>query len=139
MILCSIMAQTGNGQVVLKPFITVFRPGSSSIGSDTNRLNEFDKLFEKWKRRQAYRRKIERSGAAGHASPSAAGKKPKDSLSRLQPFGFQSPPKILEIKPLKLHAKRTNHAGSGGSSTQNHIQFLPSIVNKQTVASLARR
>ena len=98
----------------LKPFITVFRPSTRDIGEPT--YDEFEKLFEKWKRRKEYRQKIERNI-----------RKNNIEVNKYQLYDFTSPPKILEIKPVVLGPKRSTRSN------------LPNIVIKQTIASLAKR
>lgn len=98
----------------LKPFITVVRPSSKGVGSDETKLEVFERLFEKWKRKQERERKLE---------------KKKKKSRELEPFDFQNPPKVLEIKPIKLQPK---------NKSKKPCQTLPSIVHKATLASQAK-
>ena len=105
---------------IKQPFLTVFRPCSRAIG-DHDPMSNFEKLFEKWKRRQDYQRKIDKN-----RSPDRFSKRKNED--RYQPFDFQNPPKVLQVKAIPLVPKPSSHSKS-----------LPSIHQKQTVASMARR
>lgn len=125
-------ATTRQSPTSLKPFITVVRPCSKTVGADETKLEVFERLFEKWKRKQEYKRKLEKrkqlqtSGGGGGLLPST--QTPSKSRESLEPFDFQSPPKVLEIKHITLlsRPKKTKSPN------------LPSIVHKATVASQAR-
>ena len=106
---------------VKQPFVTVFRPCSRSIG-EPDHMSNFEKLFEKWKRRQDYQRKIDKRHSA-NGSP----QKFRQNENDRKPFDFQNPPKVLQVKAIPLVPKPISQKN------------LPSIHLKQTVASMARR
>ena len=109
-----------------------------AIGTDETKIDKFEKLFDKWKRRQEYRRKIDRkTGRKNRArSRSRSTKSDVDSASvesggdsKLEPFDFQNPPKVLQIKPASLNLRR---------SGKRKKRALPHIVVKETRTSKAR-
>ena len=129
------MAMTASPRNSVKPFITVVRPNSTAIGGEETKIDQFEKLFDKWKRRQDYRRKVERknskkknkiSDSKSPTTPTTNGNVEALSDEKLEPFDFQNPPKVLQIKPVTLVSKRKKRA-------------LPKLVVKETVASKARR
>lgn len=127
-------AATTRQAPALKPFITVVRPCSKTVGADETKLEVFEKLFEKWKRKQEYKRKLEKrkqasgAGRAGSGNVRSVASPSKIGQGPLEPFDFQNPPKVLEIKHITLlsRPKKTKSPN------------LPSIVHKATVASQAR-
>lgn len=109
---------------VKQPFVTVFRPCSRAIG-EPDHLSNFEKLFEKWRRRQDYQRRIEKKRDGSPSKRKQSNENEEDN-SR-QPFDFQNPPKVLHVKAIPLVPKPSPQ------------KTLPSIHLKQTVASMARR
>ena len=111
---------------VKQPFVTVFRPCSRAIG-EPDQLSNFEKLFEKWRRRQDYQRRIEKKREGSPSKRKQSNENEEDSSSR-QPFDFQNPPKVLHVKAIPLVPRSSPHKTN-----------FPSIHLKQTVASMARR
>ena len=109
---------------VKQPFVTVFRPCSRAIG-EPDHLSNFEKLFEKWRRRQDYQRRIEKKR---EGSPSKRKQSNENEEDSRQPFDFQNPPKVLHVKAIPLVPRSSPHKTN-----------FPSIHLKQTVASMARR
>ena len=111
---------------VKQPFVTVFRPCSRAIG-EPDHLSNFEKLFEKWRRRQDYQRRIEKKRDGSPSKRKQSNENEEDNSSNRQPFDFQNPPKVLHVKAIPLVPKPSPQ------------KTLPSIHLKQTVASMARR
>jgi hypothetical protein len=129
----------------LKPFVTVFRPSSRRIG-EISPMSEFEKLFEKWKRRQHYRRNLEGGGryvwlnSSDKHSTITKSCTPSPGSTRMrieakyEPFDYQSHPKVLVVKPMPIVMKKTPKKPKAIAA-----HGLPSIALRPTVASLARR
>ena len=117
-------------QRILKPFVTVVR-AQSSIGSDQTKLDTFERLFEKWKRKQDknYRKSREKSAL----SQSQNRKKNSKGEANLEPFDFQNPPKVLEVKHIILIPKDKSN-----KTKKKFKNTLPDLVNKGTIASRAK-
>ena len=109
------------------------------LEGDETKVDKFERLFEKWKRRQDYRRKIDRQTRKTKISDPTTSSRSKsksdvNSLefedSKLEPFDFQNPPKVLQIQPVTLVSRPPE---------KRIKRALPKLVVKETVASKARR
>ena len=109
------------------------------LEGDETKVDKFERLFDKWKRRQDYRRKIDRQTRKNRISDPTTSSRSKsksdvDSLAsedcKLEPFDFQNPPKVLQIRPVTLVSRPPE---------KRKKRALPKLVVKETVASKARR
>ena len=109
------------------------------LEGDETKVDKFERLFDKWKRRQDYRRKIDRQTRKNRVSDPTTSSRSKsksdvDSLAsedrKLEPFDFQNPPKVLQIRPVTLVSRPPE---------KRKKRALPKLVVKETVASKARR
>ena len=122
---------------ILKPFVTVFRPNSTARGiGDYSKNEEFEKLYEKWKRRKEFRQRslLKRSELNLCRDEKykilSSAEESSSSKTRYQMYDFTSPPKILEIKSVIFESR--------SRKTKKQSNF-PKIYVKPTIASLARR
>ena len=111
------------------------------LEGDETKVDKFERLFDKWKKRQDYRRKIDRQTRKNRISDPTTSSRSKsksksdvDSLAsediKLEPFDFQNPPKVLQIRPVTLVSRPPE---------KRKKRALPKLVVKETVASKARR
>ena len=119
----------------LKPFVTVFKPNSTVHGiSDYSKNEEFEKLYEKWKRRKEFRQRslLKRSelNLCRDEKYKLSSAEESSSKTHYQMYDFTSPPKILEIKSVIFESR--------SRKTKKQSNF-PKIYVKPTIASLARR
>ena len=120
---------------ILKPFVTVFRPNSTARGiGDYSKNEEFEKLYEKWKRRKEFRQRSLLKRSELNLCPDEKYKlsstEESSSKTRYQMYDFTNPPKILDIKPVIFESR--------SRKTKKQSNF-PKIYVKPTIASLARR
>ena len=123
----------------LKPFVNVIRPSSKSVIGNNDK-GEFEKLFEKWKRKQERKRKEEKRNRKSVSTgnlPDFNGNQEErpDNAVKLEPFNFKNPPKVLEVTAVKLVARKRQQP----KDYKNFHDSLPKIVSKVTIASQVRR